>query len=227
MPLSFRNADETELCQSSTSLSNISRVFRHEKLVWRNEVMGKGSIYIRLHNTKWFTRRKTKMLNCYYGIVGCGGLRDSGYLFYFCFCFFFPGYALKCYQCVSIKSWDDCKSSTKEVTCSGSQDRCGKADVKAESSAATIEGFTKGCANSSDCSAKNCKSIYPSVKITKCEIDCCKGDLCNGAQVPMVSAIMLLACAILAFFDKFEDKKLKCSSPVVKGTTVLNRHRFF
>ena len=200
MPLSFRNADETELCQSSTSLSNISRVFRHEKLVWRNEVMGKGSIYIRLHNTKWFTRRKTKMLNCYYGIVGCGGLRDSGYLFYFCFCFFFPGYALKCYQCVSIKSWDDCKSSTKEVTCSGSQDRCGKADVKAESSAATIEGFTKGCANSSDCSAKNCKSIYPSVKITKCEIDCCKGDLCNGAQVPMVSAIMLLACAILAFF---------------------------
>ena len=189
--------------------------------------MGKGSIYIRLHNTKWFTRRKTKMLNCYYGIVGCGGLRDSGYLFYFCFCFFFPGYALKCYQCVSIKSWDDCKSSTKEVTCSGSQDRCGKADVKAESSAATIEGFTKGCANSSDCSAKNCKSIYPSVKITKCEIDCCEGDLCNGAQVPMVSAIMLLACAILAFFDKFEDKKLKCSSPVVKGTTVLNRHRFF
>ena len=80
-----------------------------------------------------------------------------------------------------------------------SQDRCGKADVKAESSAATVEGFAKGCATSSDCSAKNCKSIYSSLKITKCEINCCKGDLCNGAQVPMVSAIMLLACAILAF----------------------------
>ena len=30
-------------------------------------------------NTKWFTRRKTKILNCYYGIVGCVDLRDSGY----------------------------------------------------------------------------------------------------------------------------------------------------
>ena len=92
-----------------------------------------------------------------------------------------------------------CKSSTKEVTCLDSQDRCAKADVKAESSAATAEAFAKGCATSSDCSAKSCKSIYPSVKITKCEINCCTGDLCNGAQVPMVSAIMLLACAILAF----------------------------
>ena len=80
-----------------------------------------------------------------------------------------------------------------------SQDRCGKADIKAESSVAAAEGFAKGCATSSDCSADNCKSIYPSVKITKCEIDCCKGDLCNGAKVPMVSAIMLLACAIIAF----------------------------
>ena len=125
--------------------------------------------------------------------------RPSGYLFYFCFCFFFPGYAVKCYQCASLKSWDECKSSTKEVTCSGSQDRCRKADVKAESSTATVEGFAKGCANSSDCGAKKCKLIYPSVKITKCEINCCQGDLCNGAQVQMVSAIMLLACAILAF----------------------------
>ena len=143
---------------------------------------------------------KNKILNCYYGIVGCGGLRDSGYLFYFCFCFFFPGYALKCYQCGSFKSWDECKSKTKEVSCSGSEDRCGKADVKLDSSAAAVEAFAKGCTNSSNCGAKNCKSISPSMKITKCEIDCCEGDLCNGAQVPMASAIMLLACAILAFF---------------------------
>ncbi|CAH3140015.1 unnamed protein product [Porites lobata] len=117
----------------------------------------------------------------------------------FLLCFSVDSYALKCYQCTSLKSWDDCKSSAKEVTCLVSQDRCAKADVKAESSAATAEGFVKGCATSSDCSAKSCKSIYPSVKITKCEINCCTGDLCNGADVPMVSAIMLLACAILAF----------------------------
>ena len=46
LPLSFSNEDEIELCQSSSSLSNISRVFLREKLVWRKEVMGKGSISI-------------------------------------------------------------------------------------------------------------------------------------------------------------------------------------
>ncbi|CAH3140018.1 unnamed protein product [Porites lobata] len=112
-------------------------------------------------------------------------------------------YALKCNACVSLKSWDDCKSRTVQGTCTGSQDRCVKAHVDGEASVeqlkTAVEGFVKGCATASDCSAKNCTSIDPSLKITKCKIDCCKGDLCNGAQVPMVSAIMLLACAIAAF----------------------------
>ena len=114
----------------------------------------------------------------------------------------FAGYALKCYQCLSYKSWDDCKSRTKEVTCLYNQDSCGKEHVKKEISVATVEGFAKGCSTSSICNANNCKSMYPhpaDVRITECEIDCCKGDLCNEAQVSMVSAIMLLACAILAF----------------------------
>ena len=80
-----------------------------------------------------------------------------------------------------------------------SQDRCGKGDEKFESSGVTKEAFGKGCITSSDCSGDICNWKDPSVKITKCEIDCCKGDLCNGAKVPMVSAIMLLSCAIVAF----------------------------
>ncbi|CAH3023070.1 unnamed protein product [Porites evermanni] len=109
------------------------------------------------------------------------------------------GYALKCNTCLSLKSWDDCKNNTIQFTCLDSQDRCGKADIKAENPVAAVEVFAKACATSSECSARYCKSIYPSVKITKCEIDCCEGDLCNGAKVPMVSAIMLLACAIATF----------------------------
>ena len=144
---------------------------------------GKGSI-------------STKTLNCYHWwIVGCDGLWDSGYELYFCICFLFPGYALRCNQCVSLKIWDECKSTMKQVTCLDSQDRCVNADIRNESSRV----FAKGCSNSSVCDAKNCKSIYPSAKIIKCRIDCCKGDLCNGAKVSMVSAIMLLACAIVAF----------------------------
>ena len=41
---------------------------------------------------------------------------------------------------------------------------------------------------------QHCRSL----KITKCKLDCCKGDLCNGARVPMVGAIMLLANAVVA-----------------------------
>ena len=46
LPLSFSNEGEIELCQSSSSLCNILRAFLREKLVWRSEVMGKGSISI-------------------------------------------------------------------------------------------------------------------------------------------------------------------------------------
>ena len=80
-----------------------------------------------------------------------------------------------------------------------SQDRCAKVYVKAEISGVTQQAFGKGCATSSDCSAKNCKKIFPSGKIITCEINWCKKDLCNGAEVPMVSAITLWSCAIIAF----------------------------
>ncbi|CAH3165230.1 unnamed protein product [Porites evermanni] len=109
------------------------------------------------------------------------------------------GYALKCNQCLFTKSWDDCKNNTEEVSCSDSDDRCVKFHIKAETSGVTDEVFAKGCTTSSKCREKNCKKFAPSAKITKCEVNCCKGDLCNGAQVPMVSAIMLLACAIVGF----------------------------
>ena len=167
LPLYLSNEDETELCQSSTSLSNISPVFLREKLVWRNEVRGR----VQYPQRHWIVT------------------------IYFCICFLFPGYALRCNQCVSLKIWDECKSTMKQVTCLDSQDRCVNADIRNESSRV----FAKGCSNSSVCDAKNCKSIYPSAKIIKCRIDCCKGDLCNGAKVSMVSTIMLLACAIAAF----------------------------
>ena len=50
------------------SLSNISRVFLREKLVYRKEMKGKVQYPF---TTKWFTQGKSKILNCYYGIVGC------------------------------------------------------------------------------------------------------------------------------------------------------------
>ena len=122
-------------------------------------------------------------------------------LTFFCIFLCFSGYALKCNQCLSDKSWDECNNTTTQANCKDGEDRCAKEEVKSEISGKTVKIFAKGCTTSSLCSqgSKNCKSTNPSVKITKCEVDCCKGDLCNGAQVPMVSATMLLACAIVVF----------------------------
>lgn len=115
-------------------------------------------------------------------------------------CLYFLGYALKCNRCFSGVSWDDCKHSTKQVNCSDTQDRCGAREVKYKSSDVAVIMFSKGCVSSPTCSEKYSKSFNGSrsLKITKCKLDCCNGDLCNGAKVPMVGAIMLLASAIVA-----------------------------
>ena len=110
--------------------------------------------------------------------------RDSGsYFFLYFFVLCFPGYALRCNQCFSDKSWDECNNTTTRANCKDGEDRCAKEDVKSESSGKTVKLFVKGCTTSSLCSqgSKICKSTYPSINITKCEVDCCKGGLCNGA----------------------------------------------
>ena len=89
----------------------------------------------------------------------------------------------------------------KEITCPASADRCGKAEIAGKSDGVSATSYGKGCAVSSACSHTSdlCKKADPSVKITDCEVYCCEGDLCNGAKVQVVSAIMLLACALVAF----------------------------
>ena len=94
----------------------------------------------------------------------------------FVFWFFFSGYSLKCNHCVSFKSWNDCKNSTKQITCSNSPDRCFKENLKAveTGSGVTGESFGKGCDTSTACRGRSICSSSSSVKINKCEIDCCK-----------------------------------------------------
>ena len=61
--------------------------------------------------------------------------------------------------------------------------------------------YFKGCVDSSTCdpdTSEFCK-LDDEGKMKKCEIACCSDDLCNGGKVPMISAIMLLACALVAF----------------------------
>ena len=109
--------------------------------------------------------------------------------------------SLKCYQCLSTKSWNDCASVQKEVACDSGEDTCAKIyyDSKSVDKALSVESYVKYCNPKLSCDKDLCKTLAPKgATINKCKVNCCKGNLCNGARVPLVSAILLLACTILA-----------------------------
>lgn len=110
---------------------------------------------------------------------------------------YFIACGLKCYRCVSTKSWDDCADVKKEMDCPSGLDRCykGFADVKGEG--ASVKAYEKGCLSAAVCDTFQ-KSDFCKGK-GECKIDCCTGDLCNAAAVPMVSVIILITCAFVVF----------------------------
>lgn len=67
------------------------------------------------------------------------------------------------------------------MACPAPLDRCYK--VKKDALGETV--YAKGCVASAQCDMVE-------------DMNCCSDDLCNGGKVPMVSAIMLLACALVA-----------------------------
>ena len=112
----------------------------------------------------------------------------------------FVGRSIKCYQCYSPQSWDDCVPDNN-TDCSPGLDGCYKVHVTVEVKGKTGKSFLKGCTDKSVCNADGCKIVEPflNVKVTECEIKCCHSDLCNGAKVPMASSLLFLTCAIAAF----------------------------
>ncbi|KAJ7375934.1 hypothetical protein OS493_037955 [Desmophyllum pertusum] len=89
-------------------------------------------------------------------------------------------YGLKCYKCVSKKSWDDCASVKIEKTCSSGEDRCSKAYFSRKSEGVSAEGFDKDCRTSAECDGFE-------------KTDFCKGKECKSTAALVISA-MLLHC---------------------------------
>ena len=111
---------------------------------------------------------------------------------------YFAGYGLKCYHCQSDKSWDDC--TKKEVDCPAVTDiTCVKAYGEGKVEGASSKGFIKGCFVKSLCNNDFYKKQLPGVTFSKCDINCCDSDLCNGAKVPMMSTLLLFACVLVVF----------------------------
>lgn len=112
----------------------------------------------------------------------------------------------KCYMCKSEKSWDDCDNNKKEITCPNHQQgSCAEAVLKGKRDGQPVKIYAKDCVATSLCHPDNCKIYDSSLTNTSCDLHCCTGDLCNtdlpnDAKVPMVSAVILLACAFAAVF---------------------------
>ena len=115
---------------------------------------------------------------------------------------FFTGYGLKCYRCISAKTWDDCEKNKEEISCTSDYDSCVKIYFDGKVAGIGGEGYAKACASKSNCNKDLCKAIQfqEEMIIDKCDVNCCQGDLCNGAKVPLASAFWILGCALLAFF---------------------------
>ena len=98
---------------------------------------------------------------------------------------------------MSTKSWDDCDDVKEEMTCLPNFDRCVKASAKVKGGGASVEAYEKGCFTAELCDVDTDKIDFCKDK-GECKINCCTGDLCNAAALQKVSAIALIACAVMA-----------------------------
>ena len=102
---------------------------------------------------------------------------------------------LRCYECSSKKSWDHCESHKDVEKCTSGKNRCFKGYADWEEDGSSQKAYRKDCF-----SAEKCKTAadIDDCKSGTCKVDCCSGDLCNAATVPLVSFIILSACVVLA-----------------------------
>ncbi|XP_078356248.1 uncharacterized protein LOC144641068 [Oculina patagonica] len=112
------------------------------------------------------------------------------------------GDGTKCYRCSSTKDWDECEDIEEEYDCPEDEDQCYKLFFNGEKGHKQAETYIKGCTASDKCTQLNeelCRTEEFGDPGIKCEITWCTGDLCNAAALPMVSVIIFIACACLAF----------------------------
>ena len=102
---------------------------------------------------------------------------------------------LQCKQCFSEKSWDHCESRIEVENCTSGKNRCFKGHADWKKDGSSRKAYRKRCSSTEECKTatdnKACKK-------GTCKVDCCSGDLCNASTVPLVSAIILSACAVLS-----------------------------
>ena len=116
-------------------------------------------------------------------------------LFFF---FVFSGFALKCQQCTSTTSMEDCKKNEKEVDCGGSFDRCGKISLDFKVGGVETKSFAKSCTTKAVCDAGKELDECKKIEGATCKLDCCDSDGCNSSAMPVISAFLMVICALVS-----------------------------
>lgn len=114
---------------------------------------------------------------------------------------------LRCFICLSHKSWEDCDKNSKKDSCSSRDDACLKMTVhrwemlNGTKTGRVLTHYTKYCTPGEYCSDKQCTEMG-----WKCTVDCCNQDLCNAnvaiwANNALIAVLLVLAvCNILIAF---------------------------
>ena len=109
------------------------------------------------------------------------------------------GFALKCQQCSSTTSMEDCKKNEKETDCGGNFDRCLKTSLDYKVLTVETKSFAKICATKALCNAnQKLKEICKEAKGSTCESNCCDSDGCNSSAMPVISAFLLVLCTLVS-----------------------------
>ena len=114
----------------------------------------------------------------------------------------FVALAIKCNICLSSESMEDCKEKEKSADCSSASlgfvaDRCLKMSVDYSG----FKSFVKSCFSKQLCEQgnevfKKCKQISDAT----CEMSCCDSNDCNSGTAPLVSALLMIVCALTSFY---------------------------
>ncbi|XP_020910460.1 uncharacterized protein LOC110248288 [Exaiptasia diaphana] len=109
---------------------------------------------------------------------------------------------LKCYVCSSTKDWSSCNHVKREHTCDSGINNCLKAEISVKGPLIDGIEYLKVCSDSCDADKiAFCKTkLKEGLKIS-CKLNCCKGDLCNAAAVPLVSGFIIMACAMFLAYS--------------------------
>jgi len=115
---------------------------------------------------------------------------------------FIAAFGIKCFDCKSEESAEDCAKHQKEESCAAGQDGCVTATKVYSKGNTTAKIFRKLCFQKvnteEECSQLAnllCNNEKGNCTAT---MKCCNKDLCNGSTLPTVSAFVTVACAFVS-----------------------------